>query len=87
MRPVCLAPAPQGRQIPGKGDASNQSKERIETTFHQLHRPHVKTVCQNVVAAGEQEYCNNGEGNGNALFLVLMEGAAAQPIFIFCSHN
>ena len=38
----------------------------------------MKTAYQDVGAAGEQEDCNNGDGNGNALFLVLMEGAAAR---------
>ena len=39
----------------------------------------MKTAYQNVGAAGEQEDCNNGDGNGNALFLVLVEGAAPEP--------
>ena len=47
----------------------------------------MKTVYQDVGAASKQDDCNDGQGNGNALFLVPMEGAAAQPIFIFCSHD
>ncbi len=31
----------------------------------------MKTAYQDVGAAGEQEDCNNGDGNGNALFLLL----------------
>ncbi|MGB0043459.1 MAG: hypothetical protein WBP91_09805, partial [Terriglobales bacterium] len=77
MRPVCLPPAPQGDQIPGEGDASNQGKESIEATFQQLDRAHVKTVYQDVGAASKQDDCNDGQGNGNTLFLVTMEGATA----------
>jgi len=47
----------------------------------------VKTVYQDVGTAGEQEDCNNGEGDGNAFFLVLMKGAAAEPIVDFCGHD
>ena len=47
----------------------------------------MKTAYQDVGAAGKQEDCNNGDGNGNALFLVLMEGAPPEPIFVFCGHD
>ncbi len=87
MRPVCLPPAAQSQQIPGEGNASNQSKERIEATFQQLHGAHVKTVYQDVGAASKQEDCNDGQGNGYALFLVAMEGASAEPIVVFCGHD
>ena len=38
----------------------------------------MKTVYQDVGAASKQDDCNDGQGNGNAFFLVTMEGAAAQ---------
>ena len=87
MRPLCLPPAAPGEQIPGECDAGNQAEETIEGPFHHLHRAHVKTVYQDLGTAGEQEDCNNGEGDGNAFFLVLMKGAAAEPIVVFCGHD
>src|SRR5260370_41065756 len=87
MRPVCLPPPTQGKQIPGDGDSSNRGKECIEGPFHHLTRANVKTVYQDVGPAREQEDCNNGDSNGNAFFLVLMKGAAAEPIVVFFGHD
>src|SRR6202035_2813025 len=87
MRPIRLPPAAQGNQIPGEGDASNQCKERIEANLHQLQWAYVKAIYQDVGTAGEQDNRNDGQGNGNALFLVPMEGAAAELILVLYGHD
>ena len=43
----------------------------------------MKTIYQDVGTAGEQDNRNNGQGKGNALFLVLMEGAPAELDIVF----
>src|SRR5580698_4997912 len=87
MRPIRLPPAAQGKQIPGKGDASNQCEERIEATFHELQRAYVKAIYHDVGTAGEQDNRNDGQGDRNALFLVPMEGAAAELILVLYGHD
>src|SRR6202034_1431719 len=87
MRPVRSPPAAQGKQIPGEGDASNQCEECIKATFHQLERAYVKAIHQDVGTAGEQDNRNDGQGIGNALFPVPMEGAAAELILVLYGHD
>src|SRR6202035_3649979 len=87
MRPIRLPPAAQGNQIPGEGDASNQCKERIEANLHQLQWAYVKAIYQDVGTAGEQDNRNDGQGNCNALFLVPMEGAAAELMLVLYGHD